>query len=222
MTLANDDKLIVGRGNTSYKIEYKDVKADIIKDVPPGGGGGGPYVELNGDATAQEITGTGGLKTQGPLETDNGVRVRGGRILITSDNVDYGIRTSASGTRTSYTGFSAKSESGASYTGEYVSFGTAPSLSNGTLVSADKVIGFKGDLNTGAGTTAAKGIYNFYAEGNAPNYFKGLVESEGGVKISGGSIGGVSTGFYKASDDTLIAAHGGSRIAQFGSSANVG
>ena len=30
--------------------------------------------------------------------------------------------------------------------------------------------------------------YNFYANGTAPNYFKGLVESEGGVKVSGGQV----------------------------------
>ena len=36
------------------------------------------------------------------------------------------------------------------------------------------------------------GSYNFYAGGEAPNYFKGLVESEGGVQVSGGIADGVN------------------------------
>ena len=36
--------------------------------------------------------------------------------------------------------------------------------------------------------------YNFYADGGAPNYFKGLTEHEGGVKLTGGGQNGVANG----------------------------
>ena len=43
----------------------------------------GVYVELAGDATAQEISGTGGLKTQGLLEGGTGVKVSGNSTACT-------------------------------------------------------------------------------------------------------------------------------------------
>jgi len=45
-------------------------------------------------------------------------------------------------------------------------------------------IGFLSDLSTAGGAT---NNYNFYAAGDAPNYFKGLTEHRSGVKVMGGN-----------------------------------
>ena len=48
---------------------------------------------------------------------------------------------------------------------------------------ATNVVGFKSTV-----TNANPGNYNFYAEGNAPNYFAGVTEHAAGVNVTGGSI----------------------------------
>lgn len=56
------------------------------------------YVELSGDATAQEITGTGGLKTAGLLESAGGVKVSGGSFTLNSpDGTAYNIEVDNNG-----------------------------------------------------------------------------------------------------------------------------
>jgi hypothetical protein len=45
--------------------------------------------------------------------------------------------------------------------------------------------------------------YNFYAEGTAPNYFKGLTENAGGVKITGGNSLLIPTGIFSTNIDNL-------------------
>jgi hypothetical protein len=45
-------------------------------------------------------------------------------------------------------------------------------------------------------TNVSSSNYNFYAEGNAPNYFAGLTEHTNGVKVTGGSSGTVNRGIY--------------------------
>ena len=97
MTLKTDDKLLVGRGDASYKIEYKDVKEDILSDVPDVGG---PYVELNGDGDPQVITGSGGLKTEGLLESEVGVRVSGGTAAIVENGLWFGSKGLTAGSKT--------------------------------------------------------------------------------------------------------------------------
>ena len=56
---------------------------------------------------------------------------------------------------------------------------------NSTLTdTADETYAFAARLDVGDGS---KTNYNFYAQGTAPNFFKGLTEHEGGVQVSGGS-----------------------------------
>jgi hypothetical protein len=58
-----------------------------------------------------------------------------------------------------------------------------PEVTAGTNLTTE-VYGHWSGINQPAGSTR----YNFYAAGDAPNYFEGLVESKGGVKVSGGSV----------------------------------
>ena len=83
MTLNTDDKLIVGRGNTSYKIEYKDVKADIIADVPTPPSG--DYLRIDSGAGAQTVESTDTTTFDGLIEANRGVKVAGGNVDLMSD-----------------------------------------------------------------------------------------------------------------------------------------
>ena len=71
-----------------------------------------------------------------------------------------------------------------------------------SLLPANHNVDVKGVVSnvpqyTGTGTGEN---YNFYAGGNAPSYFQGLTEHEGGVKVTGGSLPTVtSSGFYSVS-----------------------
>ena len=56
-------------------------------------------------------------------------------------------------------------------------------------------------------------VYNFYSGGDAPNYFKGLTEHEGGVKVTGGDANTVETGMYK-SDSNLNIVHNSAPVVQ--------
>ena len=75
--------------NGELAINTKDVKAYIKNSdgqVVQIAGADNPttdgrYVKLDGDGTAQEITGTGGLKTAGLLESDGGLDVTGNATL---------------------------------------------------------------------------------------------------------------------------------------------
>ena len=42
--------------------------------------------------------------------------------------------------------------------------------------------------------------FNFYAEGTAPNYFTGITEHKGGVKVTGGTVSNKGQGFIGAAD----------------------
>ena len=65
---------------------------------------------------------------------------------------------------------------------------------NFRFLGSENAYGFKADL-------PADGVknFNFYAEGNAPNFFQGLTEHGGGVKVTGGSSDGVENGYLFAS-----------------------
>lgn len=78
--------------NTADEVAYiKNASGDVVAltgsgsipsypNVDDGGGAtlDARYVKTTGDATAQEITGTGGLKTEGLIESEGGVKVTGG------------------------------------------------------------------------------------------------------------------------------------------------
>ena len=61
--------------------------------------------------------------------------------------------------------------------------------------------GFKSELNQDAAANSdGKQNYNFYAEGTAPNYFEGITEHKGGVKVTGGTVSNKGQGFIGAAD----------------------
>jgi hypothetical protein len=57
----------------------------------------GRYVKTAGDATAQTVTGTGGLKTDGLLESAGGVKISGGTIDLTSADGEIAYGTDPQG-----------------------------------------------------------------------------------------------------------------------------
>ena len=81
-----------------YDDPAPDAGKKWIQITGAGGSGGGDageeaYVQLNGDGTAQVITGTGGLKVEGLVEAGGGVKVTGGTVASVVD----GINLSGSG-----------------------------------------------------------------------------------------------------------------------------
>ena len=60
-----------------------------------------------------------------------------------------------------------------------IGFSASSSVSTGS----EKNYGFESNLSADGDKN-----YNFYAEGTAPNYFKGLVESAGGINVTNGNI----------------------------------
>ena len=75
---------------------YDDPAPDAGKkwiQITGAGGSGGDageeaYVQLNGDGTAQVITGTGGLKVDGLIEAAGGVNVTGGQVVLPGGGSD--------------------------------------------------------------------------------------------------------------------------------------
>ena len=74
----DNDQIIRIAGDNAIGNDTEDIEG--YPDLEDGNGTtlDGRYVKLSGDATAQEITGTGGLKTDGLLESAGGVEVTGG------------------------------------------------------------------------------------------------------------------------------------------------
>ena len=82
------DYFIINKGNsTTQRINFTDILSGA------GGGLDERYVVLGGDATTQEITGSGGLKISGMVESGGGIKVTGGKV----DDVNTGLFQSASG-----------------------------------------------------------------------------------------------------------------------------
>jgi hypothetical protein len=100
--------------------------------------------------------------------------------------------------------------------------GTDGTVTNFLATAADNQVGktnygFNSALQTGAGINSTN--YNFYAEGNAPNYFEGITEHKGGVKVTGGSAASVVTGICR-SGERLAAAKDGEEAAVFNPQGN--
>jgi len=73
-----------------------------------------------------------------------------------------------------------------------------------------KTIGYESDVKISV--VSGQSNYNFYAAGSAPNYFAGLVESAGGVKVSGGSLSSVEDGMYLLNGAVNLAVGGKSGL----------
>ena len=74
----DNDQIIRIAGDNAIGNDTEDIEG--YPDLEDGNGTtlDGRYVKLSGDDTAQVITGTGGLKTEGLIETEGGVKLTGG------------------------------------------------------------------------------------------------------------------------------------------------
>ena len=162
------------------------ITAGDIPGVPDG-----VYVELNGDDDPQEITGNGGLKTEGLIESEGGVRVSGGDLHTTKDagrlflqgisagkavyvqpvehafSKEINVNGYGEGLITVGAGTGNTLAAGAGL----AAFRTASSFGN-NIVPADatsRLVGFESNLDS----SADNNIYAFYAAGDAPNFLKG-------------------------------------------------
>ena len=82
-----------------------------------------------------------------------------------------------------------------SFAGKFTDLGSTQYgfKANASLFGAANNYGFHSDLSTGS---VGENRYNFYAAGDAPNYFEGITEHKGGVKVTGGTAASVDTGMY--------------------------
>ena len=119
------------------------------------------------------------------------------------------------------------SPSAAGFTGDVAAFRSDAEVTNWDTANSYKAFeaaetngycnenyGFYSRLS---GQKAGATAYNFYAEGSAPNYFNGLTEHEGGVKVTGGTFDNVQEGIVSTISDGntrnfLIAGGGSSYI----------
>ena len=100
--------------------------------------------------------------------------------------------------------------------GEVYGYAADVNLSYFDGTADQNTFGFYSDL---AENTNARNNWNFFANGSAPNYFKGIVESEGGVKLLGGSLPtDRSSGLFA----TYPADTTGSRLHLYATDANTG
>jgi hypothetical protein len=96
-----------------------------------------------------------------------------------------------------------------------------------TVQTADniKVIGFRSNVSPNSTTGTNSQSYNFYAEGNAPNFFQGPIEAVGTVNATFGSavapaysfLTKENAGMYFADTNRVHIATSGVRRASFGS-----
>ena len=151
--------------------------------------------KVNDDTAAGEIT----FEKQSTHE--GGVTITGGQqvslqvnpIVSSVDSEVTGVRTrpdfgaATAGTFTSYTGFNANSFSNgfADALTEIKGYtmGNLQNLAGNT--AGDVVYGYYAPLTKVTAKPNLK-VYNFYAEGTAPNYFAGSTEHAGGLSVTGG------------------------------------
>ena len=177
----------------------------------------GRYVKLEGDGTAQEITGTGGLKTEGLLESGGGVTSRDSVLAeLPAGAGKWAIETKTKDTSNS-SGFFRESDSGFTATVRSSSGRPTSLKSNGSL-SLDSPVGgttplvdFKveGDLKSNIAFVQDKNLLSINSAGNADLKLGGG-SGNVGINVDPGEealkIGGEFT--YSASstfiDNTLI------------------
>ena len=171
-------------------INTNDVKAYIknsegqVAQIAGADTGDGRYVKLEGNNTPQEITGNGGLKTEGLFESE-GVRVNGGTAQIVENGMWFSANGLTAGSKThgdDCFGLSVV------HVGDGEDSVTASSLrigrggSNGSARPDFRGI-FIDDIKTNTENNKVYGIYstltssafgtnfNFYAANSAPNFF---------------------------------------------------
>ena len=155
----------------------------------------GKYVRLAGVSVAQEITGTGGLRTEGLLESEVGVRVSGGTAAIVENGLWFGSKGLTAGSKTHGDDCYGLS---VIHAGDGDDSPIASSLrigkggANGSARPDFRGI-FIDDIKTNTENNKVYGVYstltgsadginfNFYAANGAPNFFKGNTHIGGDV-----------------------------------------
>ena len=161
-------------------------------DASPQGqeGSGGGLTQAEGDA--RYLSALSDDTAAGAITFEAGVNVTGGRVLADGSDVQL-IRAEQTGAKDSHTGFWASAASGSSTTGTtrgYFASATLAVNSDG----ADTIRGFESNISIRPGQ---ENNYNFYASGDAPNYFAGATFI-GSVNTSMANTAGVENGWVFA------------------------
>jgi hypothetical protein len=140
-----------------------------------------------------------------------------GGFQVTGSNSRAGLATSGlyanctfDAANTTAYGFSENSDvSAISGDAEYFAFRAGPRNVSFTAGDTSKLFGFYSNINKDS-VSGNNLAYGFYAEGDAPSYYKGLTEHAGGVKVTGGTYATVTNGISgNASEDRLDFTVGG-------------
>ena len=209
-----------GGGGNTEALQKQEIETLISAS------GGGSYVELTGDDTVQVITGTGGLKTDGLLETGGGLDVLGGAGTVTN-----GFIGSAAGTQVqtyvdstavarattgtgglggfSFGGTALKSDTMISVLAESVKNGIVTDLRVAADETATDITQGASFSLTGPTTGATAGTVNFYIAGLTQAFTNGDCEFSGTmygyrVNASLGQLnkGGTVYGFASSLSET--------------------
>ena len=168
-----------------------DVGTSFIKSNGRMGLGGQPFLN-----SVFQITGSFAGKD------GDGLCVRADAVLTAGDNAGSvcGIdsRISTTDTGSELIQFRATGIQSTDVT-QQIGFAAADTLISELADQATPVYGFFSNLS---GSSSRVNTYNFYAKGTAPNYFKGITEHAGGVKVTGGSTS-VNDGLVRYANGSL-------------------
>ena len=170
----------------------------IDASIPGGGGGGGDFSQAEADtlylSKVSDDTAEGAITFKNKTTHNVGVRISGasgntnkalqisGAGLTLSSDTDYGVwinPTPSADHTGKYVGYHYRGSNILLTQTESIGFEVEGLMGDKAALN----IGFKANINASTGNN-----YNFYAAGDAPNYFKGLTEHAGGVFLSSGTI----------------------------------
>ena len=139
---------------------YWEASGDSLNDI---------YLSKTGDDTA-----AGAITFEGQTTHETGVNVTGGRVLAEGSETQL-FRAIQSGAKDQHTGFWSAAESGSSTTGLTRGFFASATLAVNSD-GAESIRGYESNIDNRPGQD---NNYNFYASGNALNFFAGNIQCGG-------------------------------------------
>ena len=126
-------------------------------------------------SAVNDDTAAGAITFESKTTHEAGISVTSGQLRVDTAGTGQSIRANLSGAKStdSYTAFFASTLDGSSVTGgEVIGYTASNNITQAT--GAAEIRGFSSNIDI-AGSPVPDATYNFYAQGNAPNFFSGAM-----------------------------------------------